>query len=102
MNPTGRYRPPAGKTTCWRKPITTPTATERPSELRLKVERKPGDRLANTAQRTDRMIKRPNWVEPRVSSPVIEMDAPELDGTCVVIDLLATDVICPGAVVGAR
>jgi hypothetical protein len=47
------------------------------------------------------MIQRANWVEPRVNSPVIEMDAPELDGTCVVIDLLATDVICPGAVVGA-
>jgi hypothetical protein len=68
----------------------------------LKVERKPGDRLANTAQSTDRMIQRPNWVEPRVSSPVIEMDATELDGTCVVIDLLAAGVICPDAVVGAK
>src|SRR5580704_10371576 len=100
--PTERFIPPVARTTIWAKPTTTSTATERPSELRLKVERKPGDRLANTAQRTDRMIKRPNWVEPRVSIPVIEMDAPELDGTCVVIDLLVTDVICPGAVVGAR
>jgi hypothetical protein len=48
------------------------------------------------------MIQRPNWVEPRVSSPAIEMEASELDETCVVIDLLAADVICPGAVVGAR
>jgi hypothetical protein len=53
--------------------------------LRLKVERKPGDRLANTAQRIDRMTRRPSWVEPRVSSPAIEIDTPELDGICVVI-----------------
>src|SRR5437588_737569 len=100
--PTDRFMPPVARTTIWTKPTTTSTATERPSELTLKVERKPGDKLANTAQSTDRMIKTPNWVEPRVSSPVIEMDAPELDWICVVIDLLVTDVICPGAVVGTR
>src|SRR5258707_354370 len=70
--------------------------------IRRPPENTPGDMLANTAQRTDRMIKRPNWVEPRVSSPVIEIDAPELDGTCAVIELLATRVVGPGPVVGAR
>src|ERR1700730_3291892 len=100
--PTERFMPPVASTTIWAKPTTTSTATERPIELRLKVERKPGDRLSKNPPSTDRMIQRPNWVEPRVSSPVIDMDAPELDGTCAVIDLLATDVICPGAVVGAR
>src|SRR5882757_5822202 len=95
--PTERFMPPVARTTIWAKPTTTSTATERPSELRLKVERKPGDRLANTAQRTDRMTKRPSWGQPRVSSPVIEVDTPDLDGTCVVIGLLATGVIGPGA-----
>src|SRR5882672_9394150 len=100
--PTERFMPPVASTTIWAKRTTASTATERPSEFRLNVERKPGDRLANTTQRTDRIIRRPNWVEPRVSSPVIEMDAPELDGTCAVIELLTTAVFCPGTVIGAR
>src|ERR1700686_3484112 len=93
--PTERFMPPVARTTIWAKPTTTSTATERPSELRLKVDRNPGDKLANTTQRIDRMTRRPNWVDPRVSRPVIEMDAPELAGTCAVIDLLATTVFCP-------